>query len=165
MIYNNEEYKEIPCYQGYYASASGSVYSIKRHRLLRPQVKFDGYIFYSVKLEGKQHTLQVHRAVALVWIPNPEGKLEVHHKDEDKTNNAVDNLAWVSHEENMRAGTQIQRRSRPVVLTNVTDGTKLYFKSTRDARRAGYYVDRVFSGYTKTTKGYTVEYDDPSKYL
>lgn len=165
MIYDNEEYREIPCYQGYYASASGSVYSSKIGRLLRPQTSYDGYKTYPVNITGVKHTLQEHRAVALAWIPNPEGKPEVHHKDEDKTNNSVENLAWVSRLENVRAGTQMQRRSKPVVLTNVADGTKLYFKSTRDARRAGYNVDRIFSGYAKTTKGYTVEYDDPNKYL
>lgn len=165
MIYNNVEYKEIPGYQGYYASASGSVYSSKSNRLLSLHFTTDGYTFYTVNISGVQHTLQAHRAVALAWLPNPERKPEVHHKDEDKTNNSVDNLAWVSRLVNMRAGTQIQRRSKPVVLTNITDGTKLYFKSTRDARRAGYNVDRIFSGYAKTTKGYTVEYDDPEKYL
>lgn len=159
MIYNNEEYKEIPCYQGYYASASGSVYSSKIGRLLRPQTSYDGYKTYPVNITGVKHTLQAHRAVALAWLPNPDGKPEVHHKDEDKTNNSVENLAWVSRLENMRAGTQMQRRSKPVVLT------KLYFKSTMDARRAGYNVDRIFSGYAKTTKGYTVAYDDPNKYL
>lgn len=165
MIYNNEEYKEIPGYHGYYASASGSVYSSKSHRLLTPWLNDSGYTCYAVNMGGKQHTLQAHRAVALAWLPNPEGKSQVHHKDENTSNNSVENLAWVTRLENMRAGTQIQRRSKPVVLTNVSDGTKLYFKSTMDARRAGYNVDRIFSGYAKTTKGYTVEYDDPSKYL
>ena len=165
MIYNNVEYKEIPGYQGYYASASGSVYSSKVGRLLKPRVNYEGYITCVANLNGAKHTLQIHRAVALAWLPNLEGKPQVHHKDEDKTNNSVENLEWVTRLVNMRAGTQIQRRSRPVVLTNVTDGTKLYFKSTRDARRAGYHVDKVLSGVYKTTKGYTVEYDDPSKYL
>lgn len=165
MIYNNEEYKEIPGYHGYYASASGSVYSHSTNRRLKPQFSTDGYIFYAVNTSGVQHTLRAHRAVALAWLPNPEGKPEVHHKDEDKTNNSVGNLAWITHEENMRAGTQVQRRSKPVVLTNVADGTKLYFKSTMDARRAGYHVDKVLSGRYKTTKGYTVELDNPEKYL
>lgn len=169
MIYNNEEYKEIPGYQGYYASASGSVYSSKRHKLLRPQVQFDGYIFYSVSVEGVQHSLKAHRAVALAWLPNPEGKPEVHHKDEDKANNSIENLAWVTAKENNNAGTRIARfvasMSKPVVLTNVTDGTKLYFRSTMDARRAGYHVDKVLSGRNKTTKGYTVEYNNQDKYL
>ena len=169
MIYNNEEYKEIPGYHGYYASASGSVYSSKIGRLLRPQTNYNGYVVYKLSMAGIDKTLRAHRAVALAWIPNPEGKPEVHHKDEDKTNNSVENLAWVTAKENNIAGTRIARfvasMSKPVVLTSVADGTKLYFKSTRDARRAGYYVDRIFSGYAKTTKGYTVEYDDPDKYL
>ena len=165
MIINNVEYKEIPGYPEYYVNAKGDVYSSKSARLLKPGTSYKGYKTYPVNITGVKHTLQAHRAVALAWIPNPEGKPEVHHKDEDKTNNSVENLAWVSRLVNVRAGTQIQRRSKPVVLTNVTDGTKLYFKSTMDARRAGYHVDKVLSGRSKETKGYTVEYDDPDKYL
>lgn len=43
-----------------------------------------------------------HRIVAETWIPNPEGKQFINHIDGDKTNNRVDNLEWVTHEENMR---------------------------------------------------------------
>ena len=171
MIYNNEEYKEIPGYHGYYASASGSIYSSKRHRLLSPQVQLNGYIFYAVRVGGVRHSLKAHRAVALAWLPNPEGKPEVHHKDEDKTNNSVENLAWVTAKENNNAGTRISRfissMSKPVVLTSIKTGEKLYFKSGMDARRAGYSVEKVMSDHysNKTTKGYTVEWDDHDKYL
>lgn len=169
MIYNNEEYKEIPGYQGYYASASGSVYSISTDRLLRSHVNDKGYVIYTVSIAGIRHTLRAHRAVALAWIPNPEGKPEVHHKDEDKTNNSVENLAWVTAKENNNAGTRISRFisaiRKPIVLTNVADGTKLYFSSIQEAHRAGYHVNAALSDRTKTVKGYTVEYDDPEKYL
>ena len=110
---------------------------------------------------------RVHVLVAEAFIPNPNNYSQVHHIDEDKTNNNVDNLMWVTRIQNMRAGTQIQRKSKPVVLTNIKTGEKLYFKSGREARRAGYEVEKVMSDkYSKkSTRGYTVEWDDPKKYL
>lgn len=43
----------------------------------------------------------VHRAVAELFIPNPENKPEVDHINNIKTDNNVDNLRWVNHDENM----------------------------------------------------------------
>lgn len=43
----------------------------------------------------------VHRAVAELFIPNPDNKPCVDHIDTDRTNNYVGNLRWVTHEENM----------------------------------------------------------------
>src|ERR1700752_3242463 len=43
---------------------------------------------------------QVHRLVALAWVPNPDGKPHVNHKDARKDNNASANLEWVTNREN-----------------------------------------------------------------
>ena len=46
--------------------------------------------------------IPIHRLVAEVYIPNPDNKPIVDHIDTDKTNNDVNNLRWVTQEENMR---------------------------------------------------------------
>lgn len=56
----------------------------------------NGYQFYGISNKG----FLVHRLVAKAFIPNPENKRCVNHKDGDKTNNCVENLEWVTHSEN-----------------------------------------------------------------
>lgn len=170
MIINNIEYKEVPGYQGYYAGYDGTIYSSKSNKIRKFTANNKGYLMVSLQdAEHIQHACQVHRLIALSWISNPDNKPEVHHIDEDKTNNSVTNLTWVTRIENINAGTRTKRvadkqkndknQSKPVVLTNITDGSKLYFPSIKEAKRNGYRADHVLSGKNKTTKGYFVEYN------
>ena len=163
MNISGVEYKEIPGLHNYYVGYDGSIYSSKRNKTLKLSADSSGYLqFYPTDEHGKKRTALVHRAVALVWLDNPDNKPEVHHKDENRKNNAVDNLAWVTHKENTNVGNHNANISKtlgkPIVLTSIADGSKMYFNSTRAARRAGYNPDAVLAGITKQVKGYTAEY-------
>ena len=69
-------------------------------KLLHLKKDKDGYLHTSGL--STVSTVCVHRLVALAFIPNPDGKPQVNHKDGDVSNNSVDNLEWVTNSENHR---------------------------------------------------------------
>lgn len=53
-----------------------------------------GYLYVTLFKNNKGKTCRIHRLVAEAFIPNPENLPTVNHKDQNKSNNCVDNLEW-----------------------------------------------------------------------
>lgn len=93
-----EIWKDVVGYEGLYkVSNLGNVYSNYVHRSLKQGNHRDGYKFVILNKNGKSKYMSVHRLVATAFIPNQDDLPEVNHKDEDKTNNCVDNLEWCNY--------------------------------------------------------------------
>ena len=106
--------KEIVEYgDNYEVSNLGRVRSIDRRvnsrngkrlvkgQILKQQIDRYGYCRVHCYLNGKGRNYQVHRLVALSFIPNLENKPQVNHKDGNKQNNRIDNLEWSTNKENV----------------------------------------------------------------
>lgn len=94
-----------------------------KNKILTPQKSQKGYL--RIKLYGKAY--MVHRLVAEAFIPNPENKPEVNHKNGIRTDNRVENLEWCSHIENIKHSINILnhkfgakggRKKRPIKSTD-----------------------------------------------
>ena len=153
-----EQWKSIAGYEGLYeVSNLGRVKSLKfgKEKFLKPFKIKKGYLLVHLCRNGKSKYFYVHRLVAEAFIPNPEGLSEVNHKDEDKTNNVVDNLEFCSRRYNINYGTHNERMV--AALTNRQDKSKvveasrfsdfreicLRFASTMEAGRNGYSSSAV----------------------
>ena len=161
-----EEWKDVVGYPGYRVSNMGNVWSNKLKRILEPPVDKDGY--YRIGLWNKQvvKKFRVNRLVALHFIPNPENKPTVNHKDGDVKNNHVSNLEWFTvaeqndHKINvLKHGSYKGMNSKPVTLTK--DGIDYDFDQTRDAQKflkaSGKSFKRLQTGLKPTINGYKIK--------
>lgn len=99
-----DKYYKIKGYEDYYISKNGRIYSTLTNKELKFDRSCHGYC--KVKLMdrrlGRYVNLQVHRLVAIQFIPNPRNLPEVNHKDGNKSNNSIYNLEWCTSEYNHR---------------------------------------------------------------
>jgi len=104
-----EEWRDVVGYEGWYKiSNKGRLKRIKKGRgtrpknILTPKKHKAGYHVYNLCYKCNQKDYLAHRLVAIVFIPNPENKPEVNHKNGIKDDNRVENLEWCTHKENIR---------------------------------------------------------------
>lgn len=107
-----EEWKTIQGFENYAVSNMGRVKNQKRNKIMKLGLTTWDYLGIQLYKNGKGYHKQVHQLVAAAFIENPEHKLYVNHKDEDKTNNSVENLEWVTAKENCNYGTRNERIAR-----------------------------------------------------
>lgn len=111
-----EEWKQIKEAPDYFISNYGRIMSKKinyYNRIMKSKKsRKTGYLQIGLMVDGKRKFFLVHRLVLSNFKPiDNMGTMEVNHKDENKQNNYIENLEWVTSKENCNYGTRNQRLS------------------------------------------------------
>lgn len=85
----------------YDVTCDGRVFNLKTSRFLKPRINDKGYPCVSLHINGRAKFVRIHRLVATKFIPNPQNKPCVNHKDRNRSNPKADNLEWCTHSENV----------------------------------------------------------------
>ena len=132
-------FKPVKGYEEFYeVSENGEIYSKIKNRLRKPVLnKATGYymIFLCNPQNKTKECKNVHRIVAETWLDNPENLREVNHKNEDTTDNRVENLEWCSHSYNMRYHDKHKKCCRKVAQIDETGATVKIWDSATEAAK------------------------------
>lgn len=120
-----EIWKDIEGYEGLYqVSSEGRVKSLNYNRtgeekIMKGTKNNKDYFTVSLCKEGKTKTFSIHRLVATAFLPNPNNLPQVNHRNEDKTDNRVENLEYCDSKYNNNYGTRNERISKPILQFNL----------------------------------------------
>ena len=171
----NMNWVKIKGYEDFYEiSSSGEIRSKDRTvtdkigrtrswkgKTLNPNIAPNGYYRVSFSINRNRKQFYVHRLIAEHFIPNPDNLPQVNHIDGNKLNNSLDNLEWVTVQDNVihayknglikhvsgkehfnygKFGSE-SKRAKPVIATNVI---------TNEKKRYGSIVETAKDGFTKS---------------
>lgn len=144
-------FKPFPKNDNYLISDEGKIFSKRANKLLVQKENDAGYLSIKIPIDGKNTDFYVHRLVAEIFIPNPDNKKYVNHKNSIKTDNKVLNLEWVTNQENINHAyaTNNFAFTKKIICTDTTNNTAVEYNSIKDLAKE---LDIGYSGLCKNIK-------------
>jgi hypothetical protein len=108
-----EEWRDAVGFEGFYqvscrgrvkslsrSAYNGAGYFFTKERIIKP-FAINGYLYFKGCKRGKKKNESIHRLVALTFLQSPKReRIHVNHKDLNRGNNCIENLEWVTQQEN-----------------------------------------------------------------
>lgn len=169
-----DEWREVNGNDNYIVSDAGSVRRVGSdvdHSVRDSK----GYLTVDLYKDSKRSTCRVHRLVAEAFVPNPDDKPHVNHKDGNKHNNRATNLEWVTRKENCKHAWENGlakpsygmlgkknpnggRKGRPIRIIETGD----VYNTLKECEEAiggnNRHINDCLCGRQKTHRGYHFEY-------
>lgn len=170
-----EIWKDIEDFPNYQVSNMGRIKSYKQKtcKIMKQNLTSAGYLDFQLRSKNNKSVhFSTHRLVAQTFIPNSENKPQVNHINEDKTDNRVVNLEWMTEKENSNYGTGKERMikslrngklNKPVLQYDLEGNFIREWKSMREAGRNGFdskCISKCCKMIRKTHKGYIWKYKE-----
>lgn len=143
-----------------------------KEKILKQQVDNKGYTRVTVTYKRKKIRIKPHRAVAKLFVENPDNYPQVNHKDGNKLNNRADNLEWCTNQQNCIHAVKMglwdtviegsirenMARRKPVVAYK--DGEIKHFDSVVEAQKyfGSRHISDVLKGKRSHVKGWKFKY-------
>ena len=174
MTEMNEEWRDAVGYEGLYkVSNKGEVKSLnynhtRKEKILKPGKNKRGYLSVALFKNGKMKNMKIHRLVCEAFLPNPNNLPQVNHKDENPSNNNVENLEYCDARYNINYGSRNQKVSKAQINDKKKSKavmcveTGVIYQSIRDIQRKfGYnqsYISKCCRDIYKQAYGYSWQY-------
>ncbi len=149
-------YCELPENPGYRIGDNGTIQSrLNRNHgwrndwlPIRTTISKLGYVNVRIRVDGRNKTFTMHRLVAALFIPNPDGKPEVNHRNGNKLDNAVGNLEWATKSENhfhaYKTGLRKKRLGELASSTKLTAEKVIEIRHRYEGGESGYSLAKEF---------------------
>jgi hypothetical protein len=125
--------KDIPGFEKLYAiEEDGKIWSYRRNKYLKLGIGTNGYYIVKLQVDTEKKTIDLHRLLALTYIPNPENKLCIDHINRNRLDNRIENLRWVTKQENsenrsLQKNNILQEQYISIKLCKTKSGDYTYF--------------------------------------
>ena len=154
--------KDIKGYEGLYAVTScGKIWSYKRKKFLVPVDDGHGYLRICLCKDNKRKNYFIHRLVAEAYLPNPENLPQINHRDENKTNNCLQNLEWCDAKYNSNYGTRNEKIKKPILQFSLDGEFVREWPSATDVGiEVQGHICNCLNGRRKTAYGFIWKYKE-----